>query len=102
MSTESRQSHSAFYGWNDAWANPAFRGLSIKAPPQIGRIICPVPAIQSADDEYATLEQIHGIQRRVPQARLLVIQDCGHSPHRDQPEAVLAATDSFVAEKREG
>ena len=49
------------------------------------------------DDEYGTLEQIRRIQRQVPATRLLELQACGHSPHRDQPERVIAATVDFIA-----
>ena len=47
--------------------------------------------VQGLDDEYGTLEQVRGIARRVPQTQLLVLDDCGHSPQRDQPEALIAA-----------
>lgn len=85
---------SAFYGWNDIWLHPPFRQWTIEA--EIGSIACPVLAIQGLDDEYGTLEQIRGIARRVPQTRLLEIPDCGHSPHRDQPEAVIRAVREFL------
>ena len=80
---------SAFYGWNDVWLDAAFRDWNIEG--ELGTIRCPLLAIQGLDDEYGTLEQIRGIARRVPQAQLLELPDCGHSPHRDQPEAVIAA-----------
>jgi pimeloyl-ACP methyl ester carboxylesterase len=80
---------SAFHGWNDAWLDPAFRDWNIEDA--LGTIRCPLLAIQGLDDEYGTLEQVRGIARRVPQAQLLELPDCGHSPHRDQPEAVIAA-----------
>ena len=76
---------SAFCGWNDVWLDPAFRDWNIEA--ELARIRCPVLAVQGEDDEYGTLEQIRGIARRVPKTRLLVLPNCGHSPHRDQPEA---------------
>lgn len=80
---------SAFRGWNDIWLHPPFRQWTIEA--EIGSIGCPLLAIQGLDDVYGTLEQIRGIARRVPQTRLLEIPACGHSPHRDQPEAVIQA-----------
>ena len=80
---------SAFWGWNDIWLHPPFRQWTIEA--EIGSISCPVLAIQGLDDEYGTLGQIRGIARRVPHAQLLELPDCGHSPQRDQPEAVIGA-----------
>jgi pimeloyl-ACP methyl ester carboxylesterase len=44
----------------------------------------------SLDNEFGTLEQIRCIARRVPQTELLELPGCGHSPHRDRPEEVIA------------
>jgi pimeloyl-ACP methyl ester carboxylesterase len=85
---------SAFRGWNDVWLSPAFRNWSIEE--EIRAIRCPLLAVQGVDDEYGTLEQVRGIARRVPQTRLLELPDCGHSPHKDQPDAVIAAVKAFV------
>jgi pimeloyl-ACP methyl ester carboxylesterase len=86
---------SAFWGWNRIWLHPPFRAWSIEA--EIAAITCPLLAVQGLDDEYGTLEQIRGIARRVPQARLLEIPACGHSPHRDQPQVLIDAVVRFVA-----
>ncbi len=88
---------SAFWGWNDIWLHPPFRDWSIEE--EIGAIRAPVLALQGVDDEYGTLEQIRGIRRHVPHAKLLEIPACGHSPHRDQPQAVIDAAVAFVASR---
>jgi pimeloyl-ACP methyl ester carboxylesterase len=85
---------SAFWGWNDIWLHPTFRQWSIEK--EIETITCPLLAVQGHDDEYGTLEQIRGIARRVPQAQLLELPDCRHSPHRDQPERLIAAATAFL------
>jgi pimeloyl-ACP methyl ester carboxylesterase len=85
---------SAFWGWNDIWLAPSFRGWSIEA--ELGGIRCPLLAVQGLDDEYGTLEQVRGIARRVPQAQLLELPQCGHSPHKDQPEQVIEAVARFM------
>jgi pimeloyl-ACP methyl ester carboxylesterase len=86
---------SAFRGWNDAWLAPAFRVWNIEK--DIATIACPVLAAQGEDDEYGTLEQIRALARRVPQTELLVLPDCGHSPHRDQPELLMREAGRFIA-----
>lgn len=86
---------SAFWGWNRIWLHPPFRSWSIED--EIGTIACPLLAVQGLDDEYGTLEQIRGIARRVPQTHLLELPDCGHSPHRDQPDALIRAVAEFLA-----
>jgi pimeloyl-ACP methyl ester carboxylesterase len=85
---------SAFWGWNDIWLHPPFRQWSIED--EIASIRCPLLAVQGLDDEYGTMEQIRGIARRVPQTQLLELADCGHSPHRDQPAALIAAVTQFI------
>jgi pimeloyl-ACP methyl ester carboxylesterase len=85
---------SAFWGWNDIWLHPPFRDWSIER--EIEAIRAPLLAIQGVDDEYGTLEQIRGIRRRVPHAKLVELAACGHSPHRDQPAAVIEAARNFI------
>jgi len=88
---------SAFWGWNDIWLSPGYRHWSIET--EISAITCPLLAVQGLDDEYGTLAQIRGIARRVPQTDLLELADCGHSPHRDQPERLIAHIKAFVQRK---
>ena len=85
---------SAFWGWNDIWLNPSFRHWNLTQA--IKTISCPILAVQGLDDEYGTLEQIHGIKRVLPATQLLELPDCGHSPHRDQPDALIDACVAFV------
>jgi pimeloyl-ACP methyl ester carboxylesterase len=78
----------AFFGWNDGWLNPAFRLWNIEA--ELPKIRCPVLAIQGYDDQYGTMEQLDRIARGVPgRMTPLKLEKCGHSPQRDQPEAVI-------------
>jgi pimeloyl-ACP methyl ester carboxylesterase len=85
---------SAFWGWNDIWLHPAFRAWNIER--ELAPLTCPLLAVQGLDDEYGTLEQIRGIARRVPQTQLLELPDCGHSPHKDQAAALIAAVCQFM------
>jgi pimeloyl-ACP methyl ester carboxylesterase len=85
---------SAFWGWNDAWLDPAFRAWDIRA--EMARIRVPLLAIQGEDDEYGSLEQIRGIARLAPHTRLLELPGCGHSPHRDQPVRVIEEAGRFI------
>ncbi len=89
---------SAFFGWNDVWLSPAFRDWTIEDA--LKTIHCPLLALQGEDDEYGTLRQITGIRDRLPATELVAIPHCGHSPHRDQPEALMAAVQAFVARHR--
>ena len=85
----------AFSGWSDVWLNPAFRTWNLEA--FLPRIACPTLLIQGKQDEYGTLRQVDAIERQLrgPVERL-VLENCGHSPHRDQLAAVLDAVTRFV------
>lgn len=85
---------SAFWGWNDIWLDPAFRHWNIES--LLPSIRIPVLAVQGHNDEYGTMAQIDGLAALVPQAESLKLDDCGHSPHRDQSEALIRATTDFV------
>ncbi|MEO6409317.1 MAG: alpha/beta hydrolase [Burkholderiaceae bacterium] len=84
---------SAFWGWNRIWLHPPFKQWTIEQ--EIAAIACPLLAVQGIEDEYGTLQQIRGIGRRVAQTQLLELPDCGHSPHRDHPDALIPAVASF-------
>ncbi len=86
-----------FYGWNDIWLHPDF--LSWNIEDCLGNIPCPILAIQGIDDEYGTMRQLEVIAEKAkasPSVELLKLADCRHSPHRDQPVAVIEAITRFV------
>jgi pimeloyl-ACP methyl ester carboxylesterase len=89
----------AFHGWNGAWLDPGFRRWNIEE--YLPRIHAPALVIQGEDDAYGTLAQVDAIARGSggPVERL-ALHDCGHAPHRDRPEEVLAAATAFVATVR--
>lgn len=84
----------AFRLWSGVWLDPSFRAWNIEH--FVGAVTCPVLGIQGYEDEYGTMEQLERLRRTVPQAELLKLERCRHSPHRDQPDAVLAATRAFM------
>jgi len=89
---------SAFWGWNDIWLDPQFRRWNIE--PALQDVRCPVLAVQGFDDPYGTMAQIDGIAKRISQARILKLAQCGHSPHRDQADALIEAVTNFVQASR--
>jgi pimeloyl-ACP methyl ester carboxylesterase len=84
-----------FRSWTDVWLRPEFRAWNIEE--YLKPITVPLLAIQGEDDEYGTLAQLEAVSSQVSgPAQRLVLPRCGHSPHRDQPEAVLEAAASFI------
>ena len=87
---------SAFRGWNDIWLDANFRAWNIEE--YLPGVHCPVLAIQGADDEYGTLEQLDAIEHGVAGSfERLVLPECKHSPHRDQEQKALDAMAVFIA-----
>lgn len=87
----------AFRGWCDAWLHPDFRRWNIEA--HVARIMVPVLVIQGEDDEYGTVAQVDSVADRVQgRVQTLLLPACGHSPHRDQPDATVSALQRFVGE----
>lgn len=84
-----------FHDWNDTWMAPEFRDWSIEE--ELSDIRCSVLAIQGEEDQYATMRQVHVIAERAPQAVVLKLPGCGHSPHLEQPDRVVEALARFVA-----
>ena len=83
----------AFWQWNDVWLSEAFRSFDIR--PMLHNIQCPLLAIQGLEDPYGTLAQIDEIAAQAKHTQLVKLKNCGHSPHKDQPEQVLQALKNF-------
>ena len=85
----------AFRGWNDVWLHPDFRAWNIEE--FLPKIEVPILILQGEDDEYGTWKQVEAIERGSGgPVEALAIPDCGHSPHREQPEVTLAAMAGFI------
>ncbi len=91
-----RDPDAAFRGWNDAWLNSDFHDWNIGDTIDHWRI--PVLAFQGADDEYGSGAQIREVEERTySPAETAILDECGHAPHRDQPEKTLALVAEFAA-----
>ncbi len=83
-----------FWGWNDIWLDPDFRAWNIEQ--YLAGIRCPILCIQGEQDEYGTCAQLDAIRAQVPETEIVMLPQCRHSPHRDQPERTLAVMCGFV------
>ena len=79
----------AFRGWNDVWLHPDFWHWNIEE--LLPNIRVPVLATQGDQDEYGTGRQLDAIAAHIPNTTIVRLSDCRHSPHLDQPAAVLDA-----------
>jgi pimeloyl-ACP methyl ester carboxylesterase len=85
----------AFWGWNRAWLDPAFRAWNLEE--YLPRIAVPVLVIQGEDDPYGTRAQVDAIVRQVAgPVEVVMLPRCGHAPHRDRPDETRDAIAAFV------
>lgn len=85
----------AFWQWNDVWLSQPFSLFDIRTDCQ--HIEAPLLLVQGEQDEYGSLQQLQWVQDAAPQARQVVLENCGHAPHRDQCDALTASVVPFLA-----
>jgi pimeloyl-ACP methyl ester carboxylesterase len=91
-----RDAERTFCGWNDIWLRPDFRSWNIEE--YLPRITCPILVIQGLQDQYGTMAQVEAIQKKSSaKVEVLALENCRHSPQRDQPQATLEAITQFVS-----
>jgi proline iminopeptidase len=62
--------------------------------PRLGEINCPTLIVHGRDDPIPLESSIEGA--KAMNARLVVLDDCGHVPYVEQPAALFAAVDEFL------
>jgi pimeloyl-ACP methyl ester carboxylesterase len=60
----------------------------------------PMQVVWGAEDRVIPASHAAAAAELAPQARVTVMPDAGHFPHRDHPEEFVALLDSFMAETR--
>ena len=82
--------------WIETWLSPAFAGWSLDA--DLRGVRCPTLALHGDDDEYGSARHAERIVRLTGGAsRAVILEGCGHVPHREQPARVLDEVTQFLA-----
>lgn len=63
---------------------------------RLGSLAMPVLVLTGDDDRIVPTEQSIRLARELPNAELVVIPNCGHLPHEEQPDAFLQAVTAFI------
>lgn len=85
----------AFWGWNDAWLHPDFMQWNIEE--YLPLIALPQLVIQGEDDQYGTVAQVESIEKfSAGPVRVCLLEDCGHSPYKEQAGKSLQAMVDFI------
>lgn len=84
----------AFRGWNGAWLDPKFRAWRIDDA--LAHVRVPMLIIQGKQDQYGTIAQVALAENDTYcPVEALLLDDCGHSPQVDRPQATLDAIAAF-------
>jgi pimeloyl-ACP methyl ester carboxylesterase len=85
----------AFHGWAGAWLDPGFVSWDLRE--YLPHIRLPMLIVQGRDDQYGSLAQVACAEEHCSgPVETALLEACGHSPHREKPEEMLAAVTGFV------
>lgn len=89
------RAEAVFRAWSEAWRNPEFHSWNIEG--DLCRIACPVLALQGDGDQYGTPAQVESIRTGTKNGRGIILANCGHAPHQEQPDRVAELMVEFIA-----
>ena len=85
----------AFHGWANVWLHSDFSTWNIESC--LPKIKTPQLILQGNDDEYGTSLQVDAIVRQSGNSvETYFLDNCGHSPHREQESQTLHKMSQFV------
>lgn len=81
--------------WADTWTSPDFSSWNMGA--ELPQVRCPALVLHGDRDEYGSLAQPQRIADSIQgPVTFRVLEDCGHIPHREKPEVLLAAITAWL------
>lgn len=83
------------HAWIDSWLSPAFADWRLDD--DLVRVQCPVLVLHGDSDEYGSLHHPERIARLAAgPVTQTILASCGHVPHREQEDVVLARTQAWL------
>lgn len=84
-----------FRAWADTWNHPDYQSWNIEN--QLANIHCPALIFQGGHDEFGSADQVQRIVKGISgPATPFMIPDCGHNPHKEQPQLIMEKTIAFL------
>lgn len=84
----------AFGGWSESWMQPGQDQWHILD--YLPKITCPVLAIRGVHDVYGSRLSLTRVEELVTAPLTVLEPDCGHDPHHELREEMLAAMAGFI------
>ena len=89
-----RKAEMIFRRWRDIWLSDDFRSWNIEY--ELRNILCPVLALQGADDPYGTSAQLRLIEKNCPHAIAVLMDNAAHAPHIESADETLRICREFL------
>ncbi len=87
------------HAWTDVWLSDQFSTWSLEQ--SIGKIKQPLLAIHGEKDEYGSQAFPEFLtQKSSGPSRMVLLEDCGHVPHREKLDLVLLYISNFLQRNR--
>ena len=82
--------------WTETWLAPEFAGWNLDE--DLRGVTCDTLALHGDQDEYGSVAQPERIARLTKgRSRAVILEGCGHVPHREDPKRVLSEVTHFLA-----
>ncbi|EYD76997.1 hydrolase-related protein [Rubellimicrobium mesophilum DSM 19309] len=86
----------ALDAWTGTWLSPAFAGWT--QDEALRRLRCPLLALHGDRDEYGSPAHPRRLAALTPApAEVVLLDGCGHLPHREQPARLVAEVARFLS-----
>ncbi len=83
--------------WVKTWLAPSFSDWCLDD--DLSGVSCPTLALHGENDEYGSVEHAGRIARlTLGPSRVVVLEGCGHVPHREHPTRILREVTDFLAQ----
>jgi pimeloyl-ACP methyl ester carboxylesterase len=84
------------HAWIDTWLSPAFAEWNLDA--ELERVTCPLLCLHGDNDEFGSMAHPARLERMsAGPAKVVMLEQCGHVPHREQEQRVLEAVSAFLS-----
>lgn len=83
--------------WTEVWLSSAFAEWSLS--PVLGHIRCPTLVIHGDQDEFGSVRFPQKIAAGIPHAQMIVLENTGHVPHKQNVAVVLSLIGDFLRPK---
>lgn len=83
-----------FKAWSETWLSYGFQFWNIEY--LLPSIECAALIVQGSEDQYGSAAQVDAIVAQALNAVPAMIEQCGHAPHHEQPDALLALMEGFL------